>query len=213
MALVCKVELSQTDGLTLTVLNKDGKITQTSTFNGSTIIHICKGDKETSTITQKEGEVIMHIRKEIDGYFNDEESTITQTMNSITHCVTDSVDTSTITQKPDSLVMECKSFTVDAETINCSSTKDTKHEATGAFSIDSTKTATLNSSADVNISAKTNLNLKASADLAVEATAGLKLNGATVKAAAGSTMDVEGLTTTVKGSSMATISGPLIQLG
>ena len=112
MALVCKVELSQTGGLTLTVLNKDGKITQTSTFNGSTIVHICKGDKETSTITQKEDEVIMHIHKA-----NDEESTITQTMNSITHCVTDSVDTSTITQKPDSLVMECNSFTVDAETI------------------------------------------------------------------------------------------------
>jgi len=103
MALVCKVELSQTGGLTLTVLNKDGKITQTSTFNGSTIVHICKGDKETSTITQKEDEVIMHIHKA-----NDEESTITQTMNSITHCVTDSVDTSTITQKPDSLLWNAK---------------------------------------------------------------------------------------------------------
>ena len=52
MALVCRVELNQTTGITLTVANKDGNITQTATFDGTAITLTCKGQQDTSTITQ-----------------------------------------------------------------------------------------------------------------------------------------------------------------
>ena len=52
-ALVCRVKLNKESGLTFTVENKDGKITQTAVLDGKTITITCKGDKETSTITQK----------------------------------------------------------------------------------------------------------------------------------------------------------------
>lgn len=52
-ALVCRVELDKEKGLILTVENKDGKITQTAVLDGKTITITCKGDQETSTITQK----------------------------------------------------------------------------------------------------------------------------------------------------------------
>jgi phosphotransferase system HPr-like phosphotransfer protein len=52
-ALVCRVELNKESGLTFTVENEDGKITQTAVLDGDTITITCKGDQETSTIIQK----------------------------------------------------------------------------------------------------------------------------------------------------------------
>ena len=51
--LVCRVELDKEKGLIFTVENKDGKITQTAVLDGEAITITCKGDDETSTITQK----------------------------------------------------------------------------------------------------------------------------------------------------------------
>ena len=51
--LVCRVELNKTDGLILTVENKDGKITQTAVLNGESITFTSQGNEDTSTITQK----------------------------------------------------------------------------------------------------------------------------------------------------------------
>ena len=52
-ALVCRIELNKEEGLILTVENEDGKITQTAVLDGNSITIICKGEEETSTITQK----------------------------------------------------------------------------------------------------------------------------------------------------------------
>jgi len=51
--LVCRVELDKQKGLILTVENKEGKITQTAVLDGESITLTSKGEKETSTITQK----------------------------------------------------------------------------------------------------------------------------------------------------------------
>ena len=51
--LVCRVELNEELGLILTVENKEGKITQTAVLDGESITITSKGEKETSTITQK----------------------------------------------------------------------------------------------------------------------------------------------------------------
>lgn len=196
MTLVCKIELSQTDGVTVTVVNKEGKITQTAVFNGTSIVHTCKGES----------------------------------------------DTSTITQTPDSITLKCKNYTVDAETINCKSTKNTDHKAEGTFTVDSTKKATFKSAADIEVSATTDLKMNSkdfsstssnsakvtaltttingdtkasvtSTEIALTASAAANLKGATVKLAADATMNVEGgAVTTVKGG-MTNIQGSLIKLG
>ncbi len=57
MPLICRVELDKKKGIVLTVENEDGKITQTVEMDGTSIITKNKGDKETSTITQKEDSI------------------------------------------------------------------------------------------------------------------------------------------------------------
>lgn len=145
MALVCKIELSQTDGITLTVINSDGNITQTATFDGTTITHTCKGQDATSTITQTS----------------------------------------------DSITVKCTNFTVDAETITCKSSKNTLHEATGTFGINSTDKASFNSSAD----------------LAVSATTKLSISAADFSAAAENTTMVTAPTITINGDNQTNVMG------
>ena len=195
MALVCKLELSQTSGITLTVENADDNITQTASFDGTTITFTCKGQDATSTITQNS----------------------------------------------DGITVECNNFTVNAETIACTSTKDTSHQAQGTFTIESTDKASFSSSADMDVSATSTLSLSASdfstsaqnsakltaltttvngdqktsvtgLELALSAQAGASLDGATVKVSAQTTLDVDGLTTTVKGTT-TNIQGTLVKLG
>ena len=48
----CRIELNKTEGVTITVDNEDGEITQIIKLNGETIETTCKGKEETSTITQ-----------------------------------------------------------------------------------------------------------------------------------------------------------------
>jgi hypothetical protein len=58
-ALFCRVELSKTDGIVITLDNKDGGITHTLVFNGEDITTTSKGDAGTSTITQAPDKIIM----------------------------------------------------------------------------------------------------------------------------------------------------------
>src|SRR4051794_19941404 len=50
--LVCTIEMDKKDGLTVTIANEDGKITQTVKMNGTTIELKVKGDQATSVVTQ-----------------------------------------------------------------------------------------------------------------------------------------------------------------
>ncbi|MFT6990068.1 MAG: hypothetical protein ACJASL_002046 [Paraglaciecola sp.] len=58
-ALFCRVELNKTDGITITLDNKNGNITHTLVFNGENITTTSKGDSGTSTITQAPDKIIM----------------------------------------------------------------------------------------------------------------------------------------------------------
>ena len=129
---VCKVELSQTKGLILTVVNSNGEITQTTTFDGTTITHTCKGSKETSTITQTSSDIII----------------------------------------------KCTNFKIEADTINCVSSKNTTHTTNGTFNIDSAKTTTINSSANLDMSATSALNITGT-DLTAEGKNTAKLTAVT----------------------------------
>lgn len=50
--LVCRIELNKNTGITITVENPDGKITQTAVLNGESITIKSAGETDTSTITQ-----------------------------------------------------------------------------------------------------------------------------------------------------------------
>jgi phage baseplate assembly protein gpV len=195
--LVCKVELDKTSGITVTVENADGKITQTVTMDGTTLTIKVQGES----------------------------------------------DTSTITQKADSIAIKCKTFTLDAETITCTSEKATKHESKDTFDIKSTKDMTMKSQAkidmaatqdmalsgmNVNVSAQqalsgkgpTGVTLQASGGelkgegltLSLKGTTGAKLEGLKVDIKADTMLNAEGTMTTLKGQ-MTNVQGSLVKLG
>jgi hypothetical protein len=58
-ALFCRVELSKTDGIVITLDNSDGGITHTIVLNGDDITTISEGDAGTSTIVQAPDKISM----------------------------------------------------------------------------------------------------------------------------------------------------------
>lgn len=195
MALECKIELSQTAGITVTVINSDKNITQTATFDGTTITHTVKGESATSSIAQT-----------ADG--------ITVTCNNFT------VNAESITCKSskDSLHQAQGKFTVDAtDTCTLKSAADmqvtaaTKLNMKGAdFAASADNTAKLTAlTTTINGDQKANIT---GLELALSAQTAASLQGLTVKASAQTTMDVDGLTTTVKGQ-LTNIQGSLVKLG
>ena len=111
--LICNVELNKTNGggITVTVQNDSGKVTQTIQCDGTTLTIIVKGENSTSTITQDATKCI--------------------------HEIKGPSDTSTITQVQDKITVKVKSFEVDAETVLVKSSKDSTHNATGKFTVTS----------------------------------------------------------------------------
>lgn len=101
---------------------------------------------------------------------------ITQTIvmdgTAITTAVKGSEQTSTIIQKQDSIALKCKTFTLDAETITCTSEKETLHESGGNFAIKSKK--------NIGASATSKAEYKA-ANTTVESSAKTEVKGATLE--------------------------------
>jgi hypothetical protein len=195
MAFVCKVELDQTKGLTLTVINADGNITQTTTFDGTTMTHTCKGADATSTITQNSTDIIIACTN-----FTVNADTIS--CNSTKNTTHTAEGTFGIDSAKDASINSSADLTVSATTkltMTCadfSVTGDSTAKVTSA-------TTTINGDKKASVTG---------ASLALTATSDANLKGATVKAAADTTMNVEGLTTTVKGTT-TNIQGSLITLG
>ncbi len=140
---------------------------------------------------------------------------ITQTIvmdgTSITTTVEGPVETSTITQDQDSIAINCKTFTLDAETIACKSTMDTKHESEMAFNIESGTSLDVTAAADATYKAlnstfesttKTGVTGKT---LDLEGTAGATLKGGKIKVESKGLMDLIS-------SGVATVKGSVIKL-
>ena len=160
--LVCKVELDKQKGITVTVDNEDGKITQTVTMDGTTLTIKVKGEQ----------------------------------------------DTSTWTQKADSIAIKCKTFTLDAETITCTSDKATKHESKDIFSVKSAKDMTLKTDAKLTAEATQDMS-HAGMNVKIEAKQAVSIKGPTgVKIEApGGEAKMEGLTLALKGNTGAKLEG------
>jgi hypothetical protein len=97
-------------------------------------------------------------------------------------------NTSTITQTKDGITIDCKSFTLNAETVKCVSSKTTSHE----------------SSEDFTITSKKNLNLSAQSDAA--------LQGANVTADAKSAAKVNGMTLALSGKTSAEMKAASVKV-
>jgi hypothetical protein len=108
----------------------------------------------------------------------------------------DNSETSTITQKPDSIAIKCKTYTVDAETIEMSSKKTTKHKSGGDMSLQS----------DSNLSAKASSDFKTKASsTTISSDMSTKIEGLEVKVEASTEAKVSG-------SAMVKISGGIVKL-
>jgi hypothetical protein len=165
--LVCKIELDKTKGITVTVENADGQITQTLTMDGTSITTKVKGQS----------------------------------------------DTSTIVQKADSIVVTCKDFTLDTETITLKSSKASAWTSQDTLKVTSTKDMTLTSSAKLTQSATQDAKLSSSANVTVEATNALKASGLTAAmSATGGEAKVDGLTLKLSGQTNAEMAGAIAKV-
>lgn len=118
-------------------------------------------------------------------------------------------DKSIITQKFDSIAIKCKTYTLDAETITCKSTKASLHESEDTFDIKATKDLTEKSDAKVVLKATGDCTIDG-ANVAIKATTDLKLDGTAVKAKGTSEAKVEALTLNLKGTTKAELKGGMV---
>ena len=141
---------------------------------------------------------------------------ITQTIvmdgTSITTTVKGAQATSTITQKQDSIAIDCKTFTLNAESITCKSTGKTSHESGQDFDV--------KSSNNLNVSA-TNAAKYTALNTTLESTAETKVNGATLKFSGTASAELKGPMITLdatgildlKSSGIANLKGSLVKIG
>jgi hypothetical protein len=109
--LVCRIELNKQSGITVTVENADGQITQTIHLDGNAITTTCKGTMDSTVITQRPNTIITECKG--------------------------AIATSTITQVADAITIKCNNFTVDAQEILCKSLFNTKHQSMQKFEANS----------------------------------------------------------------------------
>jgi hypothetical protein len=195
MALVCKIELSQTAGVTVTVVNSEGNITQTAKFDGTTITHTCQGRDATSTITQTPDSITVTCKK----FTVDAESITCKSTQDTLHEAqgkysVNSTDTAAFNSSADLNVSATSKLNMKAADFSAAAQDTARVTAL---------TTTINGDQKANITGL---------QLALSAQTDASLKGATVKTAAQTTMEIDGLTTTVKGQVVG-IQGSLVKLG
>ena len=109
--------------------------------------------------------------------------TIVMDGTSITTTVKGPEETSTIAQKQDSIAMQCKTFTLDAETITCKSTKETLHESGQDFDITSGK--------NLNVTAESSAEYKAM-NTTIESTSKSEIKGGTLVLSGSGSAELKG---------------------
>ena len=151
---------------------------------------------------------------------------ITQTLvmdgTSITTTVEGPEETSMITQEQNSIAINCKTFTLDAETITCTSTKETTHESGMDFKIDSKANLKVSASSDAKYEA-TNTTIESTSKTEVKAgeanvltlssTAGGELKGTMIKLDAKGLMDLIAKGVVTIDGSAVNIAGKGIKVG
>jgi hypothetical protein len=206
----CKIELSKTDGITISIrdLSQPDQVYKLVQLTGDSLV--IKTNKLTSS------------------------ATITQTESSVVTEVKDATGSTKIEQGPEEVKVTCKKWTVDAETITMTSSQDTTLKATGAYSITSTKdfkaetsagctvkstgtmtldataASTFKSAAQLDVQAP-NIGLTADASLNGKSSGALNLEGGAVSVKGSMRAELDSPSTTV-GSAMTTVSGQIVSI-
>ncbi len=118
----------------------------------------------------KEKGVVLTVENDDDGIGQ----TIVMDGTSITTTVEAAGESSTITQKPDGVAIKCKSFSLEAETISCTSTKNTLHKSGGDFELSSQGSLTAEAAVDIGIKGSNSV---------LEGTSVAEIKGVTLKLA------------------------------
>ena len=198
--LVCTVELSKTNGVTVKVENADGKITQTFVLDGTSITTTCKGNEQTSTITQKQDSIKIVCKD-----FTIEAETITCKSTKATSHKSEDVFG----------IESTKAMTIkSSDTFDVESTKAFNAKSTDALTVKSTKAMLLDSMDTLDLKALKAMSAKGTMDVVVEATMKLGLKGtAGAKLESPAQVEVEGLKLGAKGTGMTEVGGGIIKIG
>ncbi len=178
---VCTIEVTKDKGFVFKLQNDSGKITQTITMDGTTLTIQVAGEKSTTSVTQTADQIELKVAGEN--------------------------DTSTVTQKADLVSVKCKTFTVDAETMDLKSTKDTTFAASEKYTVTSTKDMSFSSSAKLDLSSTSDMTLSSSAKLAMSATGDASLKGANTTVEANLKVTAKGGVDAVMSAAKVAITG------
>lgn len=139
--------------------------------------------------------------------------TVTMDGTTLTLTVKDASNTSTYVQKADSVVVTCKDFTLDAETVTVKSKKASAWTSQDTLALNSTKDMTFDSKAKLTADAVSDASLSSKADLALKATNALSSEGlsASMKATGGQAA-VSGLTLKLAGTTEAKVDSAMVKV-
>ncbi len=192
----CRVELSKTAGLILTVEDKTGQITQTVTLDGTQIEILCKGQQDTSTITQKPDGITIKCKN-----------------------LTLDAETLSVTSTKDSTYKSSQKLTIQsAQDMTVKSDAKIAATATADMTLQGNKlTATAQTDAKV---AGVNVNLEGSASSKLKgaqvevnaSTGNLTAKGMMVDVQSQAMLNRQGQMSTLKGQ-MIQVSGPMVKVG
>lgn len=196
--LICKVELDKQNGITITVDNEDGKITQTVTMDGTTLTIKVKGDKETSTYEQKQDSIKIKVKE----YLLEAETITCKSSKATLH---ESKDT--WTQK------SSKAMTI--ETQDKLDVKATMDASVKAMNIAMEANQKLSGKAPLGVSfeASGGEAKLAGLKLALQATTTAELKGLKTDVKADTMVNVEGSAMATLKGQLAQVSGSLVKLG
>lgn len=216
MALICSIELSKERGVTVKVVDDQGKVTQTVELDGTKMTLQVKTNEAETVWEQRDASIRCTVKK--------------------------GSDQTEIEQSPTNIELRCKNFLVEAESVDVSATKDMSLTAKGKGTLKTRKDLTLQSSAkatlkatrDVSVDSGTKLKLeggtqaslaapqialKASAKASIDGGTQLQLTAIKVQAkgkaqleAAAPITNVGQALTSVKGS-LLKLEGALIKMG
>lgn len=195
MVLYCSIELSKERGISIEVVDSEGKITQSAVLDGTTLTLTVKTQDARSVVTQKDASIVSTVEK--------------------------GSDKSEVTQTPTDVTIKCKNFTVQAEKVETSSAKDTRIEASGAATISSTKDLSMQTKAKAKLSATSDVDISSSASLAMKGNLKASLSATTVEATAkskaridgGAQLQLEALKVAAKGKAQLEAAAPITNIG
>ncbi|BBM86667.1 hypothetical protein [Candidatus Uabimicrobium amorphum] len=101
-----------------------------------------------------------------------------------------------LTSEKGSVTVKCKDFVIDAETINCKSSKETAHQSSTTYEVTSTQDMTLKTNTTLSATAAS---IEASSQKAAVEAQSLSMSGTQTKLEGKLTADIEGLAIKVKG--------------